>query len=50
MLYNIVRFSGELLTRWDVFKRNKKIKDTYKEGNKAIKDGDVEKINDIFKR
>lgn len=49
VLYNIMKLGNDLLLKYELYKRNKNTKDRYKEGRKIVRDGNVDKINDIFK-
>lgn len=48
-IYHIMRLGREFFSKWETYKRTKKINNRYREGDKAVKDGNVDKINDIFK-
>jgi hypothetical protein len=49
LLYSVLRISKDFMIRMDIFKRNKKIRDKYKQGEKAVKNGNVKEINDIIR-
>lgn len=49
LLYSVLRISRDFFMHIDIFKRNRRIKKDYKEGEKAVNEGDVDKINEIIK-
>jgi hypothetical protein len=44
-----MRFGRDFFSSINIIKRNKKLKKQYKDVKKIVKDGDVDKINDIIK-
>lgn len=49
LLYSVIRFGRDTASRFNIFKKNREIKKEYQQGREAVKDGDVEKINDIIR-
>lgn len=49
LLYSVIRFSRDTVSRFNIFKKNREIKQEYQQGREAVQDGDVEKINDIIR-
>lgn len=50
LLYNIIRVSRDIVSRIESYIGNKKIKDKYGNAETIVKDGDVDKINDIINK
>lgn len=48
LLYNTLRFSRDFIFYIKNFFKNREIKRDYEVGKDAVKDGDIEKINDII--
>lgn len=48
LLYNTLRFSRDFIFYIKNFFKNREIKRDYEAGKDAVKDGDIEKINDII--
>lgn len=49
LLYNISRISRDIFSKINIFKRNRGIRKDYSDAEDAVKDGDIEKINDIIR-
>ena len=48
LVYNILRLTGYLLSRWDTFNHYSKLKRKYRRARKVVDNGKVEGINDIL--
>lgn len=48
LIYNSLRLFKDIIVRYDTFKRDRSLKKSYKEAEKAVKNGDVDTINEII--
>ena len=49
LLYGLARLSRDVVSKFTNFKKHREIKKDYKQGEQAVRDGNVEKINEIIR-
>lgn len=49
LLYSVIRFSRDTISRFNIFKKHREIKKEYEQGKEAVQDGNVKEINDIIR-